>query len=186
MRGSLIFRTKSRLISLRSLSHLKVWACATFTSDPVGSVHTISTNHNIRVPFIRMRTWYSLPTSTQACASTTSRTKERLGGGVFLPPGPVERRGLLPATGLVTQSADVLVDKRGIYSSLIRYQNKESETDPFDHLNSPASKPKMETGVPVSWTDSKAIPTFRSSNWAEGSRWSSACKSNCGSLDVID
>jgi hypothetical protein len=62
----------------------------------------------------------------------------------------------------------------------------ESETDPFDHLNSPASKPKMETGVPVSWTDSKAIPTFRSSNWAEGSRWSSACKSNCGSLDVID
>ncbi len=30
----------------------------------------------------------------------------------FLPPDPVERRGLLPATGLVTQSEDVLVDNR--------------------------------------------------------------------------
>jgi hypothetical protein len=36
----------------------------------------------------------------------------------------------------------------------------ESETDPFDHLNSPASKPKMETGVPVSWTDSKLFRPF--------------------------
>jgi hypothetical protein len=33
--------------------------------------------------------------------------------GYFLPPDPQERRGLLPATGLVTQSEDVLVDRRG-------------------------------------------------------------------------
>lgn len=32
--------------------------------------------------------------------------------GFFLAPDPVERRGLLPATGLVTQSEDVLVDSR--------------------------------------------------------------------------
>lgn len=33
--------------------------------------------------------------------------------GYFIPPDPVERRGPLPATGLVTQSEDVLVDARG-------------------------------------------------------------------------
>jgi len=31
----------------------------------------------------------------------------------FIAPDPLERRGLLPATGLVTQSEDVLVDRRG-------------------------------------------------------------------------
>jgi len=31
----------------------------------------------------------------------------------FVPPDPRERRGLLPATGLATQSEDVLVDNRG-------------------------------------------------------------------------
>ena len=33
--------------------------------------------------------------------------------GFFIAPDPLERRGLLPATGLVTQSEDVLVDRRG-------------------------------------------------------------------------
>ncbi len=33
--------------------------------------------------------------------------------GHFLPDDPVERRGLLPQTALVTQSEDVLVDSRG-------------------------------------------------------------------------
>jgi hypothetical protein len=33
--------------------------------------------------------------------------------GYFVAPDPTERRGLLPATGLVTQSEDVLVDRRG-------------------------------------------------------------------------
>lgn len=33
--------------------------------------------------------------------------------GYFIPPDPVVRRGMLPKTGLVTQSEDVLVDARG-------------------------------------------------------------------------
>ena len=33
--------------------------------------------------------------------------------GYFIAPDPTKRRGLLPATGLVTQSEDVLVDRRG-------------------------------------------------------------------------
>lgn len=33
--------------------------------------------------------------------------------GYFIAPDPIERRGILPATGLVTQSEDVLVDRRG-------------------------------------------------------------------------
>jgi hypothetical protein len=38
--------------------------------------------------------------------------------GYFVPPDPLERRGLLPATKLVAQTEDVIVDKRGnIYVS---------------------------------------------------------------------
>ena len=38
--------------------------------------------------------------------------------GYFVPPDPKERRGLLPATKLVAQTEDVIVDKRGnIYVS---------------------------------------------------------------------
>ena len=33
--------------------------------------------------------------------------------GYFLPPDPLERRGLLPATKLVAQTEDVIVDNRG-------------------------------------------------------------------------
>jgi hypothetical protein len=32
----------------------------------------------------------------------------------YLPDDPIERRGLLPRTALVTQSEDVLVDARGV------------------------------------------------------------------------
>lgn len=52
--------------------------------------------------------------------------------GYYIPPDPLVRRGLLPATGLVTQSEDVIVDQRGVI--IVSDKNHGLYMLQFDHM----------------------------------------------------